>query len=324
MNLPPPLPAPPTFADVLAAQRRLAPHLAPTPLHRYGALDELVGAEVFVKHENHQPVGAFKVRGGINMVSQLSEDERATGVVTASTGNHGQSIAFAARRLGVPATICVPHGANPGKVAAIRAFGATIIEAGERFDDAALAAQELARQQGMRFIHSANEPHLIAGVATCALEMLQAQPDLDFIVTAVGLGSGAAGTCLVARELASGLRVIGVQAAASPAVHDAWRSGRIERRPNQTFAEGIATGEAAELTLRMLRDGLADFWLVDETAIRRGIVWWIERAHTLAESAAAATLAACVGRKELAGRRVGLICSGGNLSLEQLRRALRD
>lgn len=316
--------APPTFEDILAAQQRIALHLAATPLHRYAALDELVGAEVWVKHENHQPVGAFKVRGGVNLIAQLTPAERAAGVVTASTGNHGQSIAFAAQRLGVKATICVPHGANPGKVAAIRAFGAAIVEAGEKFDDAAVAAQELARESGMRFIHSANEPHLIAGVATCALEMLQAQPDLEFIVTAVGLGSGAAGTCLVAKQLAPRLHVIGVQAAASPAVHDAWRSGRIERRPNRTFAEGIATGEAAELTLRILRDGLANFWLVDEEAIRRGIVWWIERTHTLAESAAAATLAACVRHSELAGRRVGLICSGGNLSLEQLRSALRD
>jgi threonine dehydratase len=316
--------APPTFDDILAAQRRIAPHLAPTPLHRYAPLDELIGAEVWVKHENYQPVGAFKVRGGVNLIAQLTAAERAAGVVTASTGNHGQSIAFAARRLGVRATICVPRGANPGKVAAIRAFGAAIIEAGEKFDDALVTAQELARERGMRFIHSADEPHLIAGVATCALEMLQAQPDLDCIVAAVGLGSGAAGACLVAKQLAPRLRVIGVQAAASPAVHDAWRSGRIERRPNRTFAEGIATGAAAELTLRILRDGLADLWLVDEGAIRRGIVWWIERAHTLAESAAAATLAACVGRPELAGRRVGIICTGGNLSLEQLKSALRD
>jgi threonine dehydratase len=314
--------APPTFDEVLAAQQRIAPFLAPTPLHLHPALDELVGAEVWVKHENHQPVGAFKVRGGLNLLAQLTPAERAAGVVTASTGNHGQSIAFAAQRLGVKATICVPRGANPGKVAAIRAFGAAIVEAGEKFDDAAVAAQALARERGMRFIHSANEPHLIAGVATCALEMLQEQPDLEFIVTAVGLGSGAAGTCLVAKQLAPRLRVIAVQAAASPAVHDSWRSGRIERRPNRTFAEGLATGEAAELTLRILRAGLADFWLVDEDAIRRGIVWWIERAHTLAESAAAATLAACVGRPELAGRRVGIICTGGNLALEQLRAAL--
>jgi threonine dehydratase len=314
--------APPGFEDIVAAQHRIAPFLPATPLHHYAPLDELVGAEVWVKHENHQPVGAFKVRGGVNLILQLTPAERAAGVITASTGNHGQSIAFAAQRLGVPATICVPRGANPGKVAAIRAFGATIIETGEKFDEAAEAARELARERGMRFIHSANEPHLIAGVATCALEMLQARPDLDFIVTAVGLGSGAAGTCLVAKQLAPCLRVIGVQAAASPAVHDSWRSGRIERRPNQTFAEGVATGEAAELTLRILREHLADFWLVDEDAIRRGIVWWIERAHTLAESAAAATLAACVGRPELAGRRVGLICTGGNLSLDQLRRAL--
>jgi threonine dehydratase len=297
----PQVPEPPTFEDILAAQRRIAPHLSPTPLHRYAALDELIGAEVYVKHENHQPVGAFKVRGGLNLIAQLTGAERAAGVVTASTGNHGLSIAFAA----------------------IRALGAKIVEDGDKFDDAAVKAQQLAQERGMRFIHSANEPRLIAGVATVALEMLQARPGLDCIITAVGLGSGAAGACLAAQQIDPGIRVIGVQAAASPAVHDAWRSGRIERRPNQTLAEGVATGEAAELTLRILRARLADFWLVGEEDILRGIVWWIERAHTLAESAAAATLAgAYVNRARIAGRRIGVVCSGGNLSLAQLGQAL--
>jgi threonine dehydratase len=316
---------PPTFEEILAAQHRIAAHVSPTPLHRHPALDELIGAEVFVKHENCQPVGAFKVRGGLNLIAQLTEAERAAGVVTASTGNHGLSIAFAARRLGVQATICVPRKANPVKVAALRALGAKIVENGEKFEDAVTMAQKLASEHGMRFIHSANEPHLIAGVATLTLEMLQAQPDLETILTAVGLGSGASGACLVAQKLNPQLRVIGVQAAASPAVHDAWRTGRMERRPNETFAEGIATGAPAELTLRILRAHLADFVLVDEAAIRRGIVWWLERAHTLAESAAAAALAGAHQiRGQLAGRRVGLVCSGGNLSLAQLRQALQS
>ncbi|MBM3883336.1 MAG: threonine/serine dehydratase [Verrucomicrobia bacterium] len=317
--------APPSFDDLLAARERIAPYLSPTPLHRHAALDELLGAAVYVKHENHQPVGAFKVRGGLNLMAQLSPAEREAGVVTASTGNHGLSIAFAARRLGVAATICVPCGANPGKVNAIRALGARTVEEGVKFEGAFAAAERLARERGMRFIHSANEPQLIAGVGTLALEVFTEQPDLDYLLTAVGLGSGASGACLAARELSPRTRVIGVQAAASPAVHDAWRSGRLESRPNETFAEGLATGRPAELTLAILREQLAEFRLVSEAEILRAIVWWIERAHTLAESAAAATLAGAYGmRDRLAGCHIGLVCTGGNLALDQLRRALGE
>lgn len=315
----------PTFQDVLAARKRIAPHLRPTPLHRYAPLDKLIGTEVWVKHENYQPVGAFKVRGGINLISSLSNDEKARGVITASTGNHGQSIAFASRLYGVSAHICVPVGANPGKVAAIRGMGAQIIEHGERFDDAALEAQRLAHERGYRFIHSANEPLLIAGVATHTLEMLEAQPDIDTIFVPVGLGSGACGACIVASTVNPQIRVIGVQAAASRAVYDSWKSGRIEKRPNDTAAEGLSTGEAAQLTLDILRDHLAGFELVSEDEILKGVAWWVECCHTLAETAAGAVISAARSKRtELKGRKVGLICSGGNITIAQLRRALEQ
>lgn len=314
---------PPTFLDVLDARKRIAPHLARTPLHRYPALDAALGCEAWVKHENHQPVGVFKVRGAVNLVAALGPDERARGVVTASTGNHGQSIAYAASRFGVRAVICVPEGANPGKVAAIRGFGAEIAARGAKFDDAAEHARAIAARDGLRFVHSANEPHLVAGVGTYALEMLEDQPALETILVPVGLGSGAAGTCIVARTLNPALRVIGVQAAASPAVHDSWRAGRVESRPNETFAEGLATGRAAELTLEILRAQLDDFQLASEDEISRGMVGWIERCHTLAESAAGAVLAVADRlRDTLRGRRVGLVLSGGNTSLAHLAEAL--
>jgi len=307
----------PTFGDVLAARKRIVPHLKPTPLHRYAPLDTLIGTEVWVKHENYQPVGAFKVRGGVNLVAALSEEEKRRGVITASTGNHGQSIAFAARLFGVKAWICVPHGANPGKVAAIRGMGAEIVEHGARFDDAARHAQQLAREKGLRFIHSANERLLIAG------EDLEEQPDIGVIVVPVGLGSGASGTCIAAKTVNRQIQVVAVQAAASPAVHDSWRSGRIEVRPNETFAEGLSTGEAAEMTLEVMSRYLDDFQLVSEEEILQGMVWWIERCHTLAESAAGAVLAAAYRlRSSLKGRKVGLICSGGNTSIAHLREAL--
>ena len=172
----------PTFADVLAARRRIAPHLRPTPLHAYPQLGEPLGAEVRVKHENHQPTGAFKIRGGLNLVSQLSDDERARGLIAASTGNHGQSVAFAARRFGVSARICVPEHANPVKVAAMRQLGAELIEEGAGFDDARENAERLADEAGYRYVHSGNEPHLIAGVGTETLEIFEDFPEVEVVI----------------------------------------------------------------------------------------------------------------------------------------------
>ena len=196
----------PTFDDVLAARERIAPHLVPTALNRYPALDELVGTEVWVKHENHQPVCNFKVRGGVNLVSQLSEDERRRGVVTASTGNHGQSIAFAARLFGVRAIVCVPEGANPVKVASIRGLGGEIVFHGRDFDDAREHCEALAAEHGYRYVHSGDEPHLIAGVGTHTLEILERQPEPRRPDRPVGGGSGAAGACIVAATMRPGLQ----------------------------------------------------------------------------------------------------------------------
>ena len=190
----------PKFKDVLVAQRQIRPYLPRTPLHGYPAINNLVGTEVYIKHENYQPIGAFKVRGGINLISQLSPGERARGVITASTGNHGQSLAFAARLFGVKARIVVPERANPGKVAAMQGMGAEVIFHGPNFDEARRHCEALADEQGYRYVHSGDEPLLIAGVATEVLEMLEDQPDLQVILVPVGGGSGAAGACLVARR----------------------------------------------------------------------------------------------------------------------------
>src|ERR1700758_5466144 len=152
----------PDLAEVLAARQRIAPHLRATALYRYPALDALTGAEVWVKHENHQPVGAFKVRGGVNLVSQLGADERQRGVIAASTGNHGQSVAYAADLFGVPAVICVPEQANPGKVEAMRALGAEVVFHGRDFDEAREHCDKLAAEQNYRYVHSGNEPALVA------------------------------------------------------------------------------------------------------------------------------------------------------------------
>ena len=313
----------PTFRDILAAQKRLRPYLARTPLHRYPALDELIGAQIFVKHENYQPVGAFKVRGGINLISQLSEEERRRGVISASTGNHGQSVAYAARLFGVTARIVAPEGANPGKVAAMRGMGAEVILYGERFDDAVERCESLAAEYGYRYIHSGDEPLLIAGVGTETLEMLEDEPDLEALIVPVGGGSGAAGACIAARGVDPSIRVIGAQAAESPAAYESWRQKRVVSAPNRTFADGLATGRGFALPQAILRELLPEFILLEEDEIRQAMVWMLERAHTLAEPAGAASLAAayCL-RDSLKGKKVGIVCSGGNASLEQLREAL--
>jgi threonine dehydratase len=315
----------PDFKDVLVAQRRIRPYLNRTPLHTYPAINDLVDTEVFIKHENYQPVGAFKVRGGVNLISQLSPEERSPGVITASTGNHGQSVAFAARLFGVKARIVVPEKANPGKIAAIQGMGAEVIFHGAMFDEARLHCEALARERGYRYIHSGNEPLLIAGVATEVLEMLEDEPGLQAIIVPVGGGSGAAGACIVARAVHPAIRVIGVQSEASPAAYESWRQRRLVEAPNRTVAEGLATGTAFALPQVILRESLHNFVLLSDEEILRAMVWMVERAHTLAEGAGAAPLAAAFRlRKELRGKKVGLVCSGGNTSLETLRQALNS
>jgi threonine dehydratase len=313
----------PSMADVLDARRRISKYLARTPMHTYPALNELVGAEVFVKHENYQPVGAFKVRGGINLISQMPAEEANRGVIAVSTGNHGQSIAYAARLFGVKARIVVPELANPGKVAAMRGMGAEVIPHGERFDDALRHCEQLAAEHGFRYIHSGDEPLLIAGVATVTLEMLEDLPNLDAIVVPIGGGSGAAGACIVTHAVNPRVRVIGVQAAASSAAYESWRQKQIVSAPNRSFADGLATGRGFELPQAILQKMLTEFHLLEESEIRQAIFWMIERAHTLAEPAGAASLAGLYKlRHELAGKKVGIVCSGGNLAIDHLREAI--
>ncbi|TMC49280.1 MAG: threonine dehydratase [Chloroflexi bacterium] len=313
------VPESPTFDDVLAARERISPHLRPTPLYAYPSLAELVGTGVWVKHENHQPVGAFKVRGGVNLVAQLTEDERERGLIAASTGNHGQSIAYAAHLFAVRATICVPEGANPVKVASMRALGAEIVVHGRDFDEAREHCEQLAVERGYRYVHSGNEPHLIAGVATATLEILEQRPDIEVIIVPVGGGSGAAAVCLAGKAMRSTLRVIGVQSEAAPAAYLSWKEHRLVEDRMETFAEGLATRVGFELPQRILWEKLDDFVLVSDDAIRAAMLRMIEGTRNLVEAAGAAPLAAALQlRPQLEGKRVALICSGGNVNLAQL------
>ena len=314
---------PPTYEDVLRARRQIAPYLLRTPLHEYPALNDLIGARVFIKHENYQPTGAFKVRGGINLISQLTEAERALGVIAASTGNHGQSVAYAAQLFGVSARIVVPENANPGKVASMRGLGAEVIFHGPTYDEARVHCEALAAEHGYRYIHSGNEPLLIAGVGTEVAEMLEDQPELEVIIVPVGGGSGAAGACIATRELKPSIRIIGVQSESAPAAYESWRQRKLVGSRNATLAEGLATGTAFILPQTILSESLKDFVLVSDRQILLGMVWMIERAHSLAEAAGAAPLtAAYLLRDELRGKKVGLICSGANATPQQVRQAL--
>jgi threonine dehydratase len=309
----------PTLADVLEARCRIAPHLQPTPLFAYPALTELLGFDVFVKHENHQPVGAFKVRGGVNLISQLSAKDRERGVIAASTGNHGQSIAYAARLFGVRATICVPENANPVKVTSMRSLGAELIFRGRDFDEAREHCEQLAAEHGYRYVHSGNEPLLIAGVGTQTLEILEQQPRIEAIIVPIGGGSGAAGACIVAKAVNPAVRVIGVQSEGAPAAFRSWRERNLVVDRMETFAEGLATRAAFELPQSILWRWLDDFLLVSDDEIRAAQALMIESTRNLVEAAGAAPLAAALRLREgLAGTRTALIASGGNASRDQL------
>ncbi|MCO1654156.1 threonine ammonia-lyase [Pseudonocardia humida] len=308
-----------TFADILRARELLAGHLPPTPMWSYPALDEVVGAHVLVKHENVQPVGAFKVRGGITLLAGLGPDERARGLVTFSTGNHAQSVAYACAVFGASCTVVMPAAANPAKVRAVRALGATVLLDGADLAGAQARAQDVAEREGRLLIGPGDTPELIAGVGSIYLEVFEARPDLDAVVVPVGSGTGAAAAGLVAAELAPRCRVIGVQSSASPAAHDSWRAGECVHRPDRTAAEGLATGRGFALPQALMRTGLADFHLVPDERIAQARRLLAGYAHTLAEGAGAAALAAVLESPgEFAGRTIAVVCTGGNASPSEL------
>ena len=312
-----------TLADVYAARRAVYRTLRPTPLLRHAMLDAETGLDLYVKHENHNPTSAFKVRGGLNLVGQLAAEER-RGVITASTGNHGQSIAFACRREGVPCTVAVPAGNNPEKNAAMRALGATVVETGRDFDEAREFVEAVHRERGLRYVHSANEPLLIAGVATYALEIFEDLPDADAILVPIGGGSGACGCALVRTWLGSRAQIIGVQAAGADAFTQSWRDGsRVTRERVSTFAEGMATRVTFDLTYGILRQHLDHVVTLTEEELEEGVRLALRATHNLAEGAGAASLAAAVRlRESLRGQKVVCVMSGGNVDRVTLRRIL--
>lgn len=315
-----------TFESIEDACEVVYRHISPTPLYEYPLLSRQMGCTLHVKHENHNLTGSFKIRGGINYMSSMTSREKARGVVTVSRGNHGQSVALAARLFGVQATIYIPEGNNPEKNEAMKALGARLVVHGIDFDEAREKLESDFKETDALFIHPANEPKLIAGVGTYALEIFKTLPDPDFILVPVGSGSGVCGLLLAAARLSPSTRIIGVQAKKAPSVYLSWKKGdKISTDSSDTFADGVATRVPCDLTFSYLKDRIDDILLVSEEEIRQAILLLLRTTHNIAEGAGAAALAGALQiRNRLRGKSVAIILSGGNLDQATLRRVLSD
>jgi threonine dehydratase len=310
--------------EAIRARTTLRPFLAPTPLRHYPSLSRALGAEVYVKHENHNPTGTFKIRGGINLMSYLAQ-EGTKGVITYSTGNHGTSVAFSARRFGLKAVVVVPEKSNPLKVQAIKDTGAELVEFGANFEEAGRKVEELVHEQGLYFVHPANEPLLINGVGTEFLEILEELPDLDVMLVPLGAGSEVAAAITVLKAVRPGAQVIAVQAEQAPAAYESWKAGRIMSAENSTFAGGMATGIAYELPFAIYAQGLDDFVLVPEEELYQGIALAAHHTRNLVEGAGGAALRAAFKIKDrLQGKKVVLQFSGGNAAPDEIRAAAKS
>ncbi|KAA3612217.1 MAG: threonine/serine dehydratase [Calditrichaeota bacterium] len=309
-----------TLSDILQAKKRIAPYLTPTPALNFKSLDKLFGCELWVKFENHLPTGAFKIRGGINLCSQLQEQGFKGGLIAASTGNHGQSIAHAGQLFGFPVKIVVPENANIDKVRAIENFGAEVISHGENYSYCCVFAENFARDNKWRYVSGGDEPALIPGVGTYALELFEKIPTLDTVFVPVGGGSGACGVSIVAHSVNPAVRVIGVQSSHADSIYQSIKTGKVcKTHSADTFAEGLATLSPFKFTLNILRDELDEIVTVDDDALRGAIRLLLSHTHNIAEGAGAAAFAAAwQARETLAGKRIAVILSGGNLTEEQL------
>lgn len=311
---------PVSFNDVLAAREFIAPYLPKTPLVRSEKLSALLDCDYYLKCENVQPIGAFKVRGGVNLIGTAPEPEKRAGVATASTGNHGQSIAYAGRLFDVPVIIYAPaENVNETKMQAMRALGADVRLHGRDFDEARLETERVAQAEGYRYVHSANEAKLIAGVGTIGLEIFEDLPDVDVIFAPAGGGSCASGNCIVAKHLKPDVQVIAVQSAGAPAMWHAWKNRSLDEYPTMnTEHEGLATRFPFEMPSRILWDLLDDFQLVTDEEINDAIRLLAINAKQIAEGAGAASLAGALKvRDQLRGKKVVGILTGGNIPPER-------
>lgn len=302
-----------TIEHVRAAARAIAGSVMDTPCLHSRTLSRITGAEVFLKFENHQFTASFKERGALNTLLSLDDRQRRAGVIAASAGNHAQGVAYHAQRLGIPAVIVMPRHTPGVKVEHTRGYGAEVILHGELFDDAKRHALELVEERQLTWIHPYDDPRVIAGQGTIALEMLAAHPDLEVLVVPIGGGGLIGGIALAAKAVKAGIEIIGVQTKRFPSMYAALR-GETPEFGVTTIADGIAVKAPGRLTLPLVRALVEDVVLVDEGDLEQAIVMLLEVEKTVAEGAGAAGLAALLSHRDrFAGKHVGLVLCGGNI-----------
>ncbi len=311
-----------SLAEVVRARSIVKRFIKPTQLTRYEGLSRAIQAEVYVKHENHNPTGSFKIRGGVNLLHHLKQ-KAISGVITFSTGNHGLSIATAAAWSGLEAVVVVPENNNPAKNRAIKETGAELIEAGRTFEEAAETVEKLCTERSLYYAHPADEPHLINGVGTEFLEVIEDLPDIDVMIVPIGAGSEAAAAITVLRAFRPSVEVIAVQAESSPAAYLSWKEKKILSAGNKTFAGGVATGKAYETPFAIYKEGLNEFVLLTEDEIYAAIGLAFYYTHNLAEGAGASAMMAAIKLKDhLKGKKVVLQMSGCNASPDEIAAAV--
>ena len=302
-----------TLADIEAARRTIAPHVLRTPMLPAPPLSALTGAEVYVKYENLQVTNSFKERGACVKLAALDKDERRRGVIAMSAGNHAQAVAYHARRLGIPATIVMPVTTPFVKIKATQMLGAEVVLWGETLAESQLRAERLAADRNLVWVHPYDDPHIIAGQGTIALEMLEDVPDLDILVVPIGGGGLIAGNAIAARAIKPSIQIVGVECALYPSM---WNAMQGEDRPcgGATLAEGIAVSKAGKMAFPIVRELVGEIILVDEPLIERAVNTFLTLQKTMAEGAGAAGLAAMLAQPaRFTGRKVGLILCVGNI-----------
>lgn len=313
---------PPTIDDIRAAAKRIEGAVVRTPMLMSRTLSERIGAEVWLKFENLQLTSAYKERGALNKLLQLSDEERARGVIAASAGNHSQAVAYHAKRLGIPATIVMPESTPTVKVTQTESHGATVVLYGAMFDDAYAKARELAVEKGYTFVHPFDDPQIIAGAGTVGLEMLEDAPDLDTLVVPIGGGGLMSGVSIAARAVKPDIELIGVEAELYPSMKCAIQGCNLPLG-GDTLAEGIAVKHPGELTSRILKEHVKDVVLVAERDIERAVAMLVAVEKTVVEGAGSAGLAAMLADPErYKGKKVGTLLCGGNIDIHLLANVL--
>lgn len=310
----------PQLKDVYAARKVISRYLKPTPLIYSRRLSNLLGCQVYLKLENLQPTRAFKVRGGVYYMEKMKQQALSRGVVAASTGNHAQSIAYAGSLFGVQVKIVMPKGVPELKTEAVRDLGAEVIIHGRYYEEAREYAEHLASEKKYLYVHASNEPLLHEGVATMHLEIIEEQPDIDIVINPIGGGSGASGACIVYKTLDPRIKVIGVQAEGAPAFYRSWKDGVLRKTDGvKTAAEGLATAQAYELPLKILREKIDDVILVSDEEMKRAVKTIFLATGQVAElSGAASTAGAFKIKDKLSGKNIALLVTGGNIQPNQL------